>query len=468
MRGSLAAWLGIALLLAAGAHAEAAPDPRIGEADALLADSSGFERAAALYAEVLAEDPDASEVRLKRARVLAWDKRYDASLAEYALLLEAAEPRPEARIERAEVLSWAGRYPEAEAAFAEILAENPDDPRAARGLARTLSWAGRNGEADRAYARALALEDDTELRREWAQLRAGHPPTLDQEFGYYEASDGFRRLRASAEGSYFVDLDTRATLQVGVTWLDAERSLANPALADEDRGVEARAGVARRFGERLEATLELGGRSWERASPRFLGRVGAAWTLPRGGVLSFAVDHGDFLERSDSLAAVEAGIHDTTAGVALWHDLGRRVEYWGRFESSFLSDANERLAFESSLSWQPFEAHALRVMLAGSVLGYTRESALYYDPSSDLSAGLALLHRLKLPHGAALELRAGGGYGRSEQDGATGAGFAYDVSGALSWVVGPLRISLHGGRAQSRRESSYVSHRAGASLGLDL
>jgi hypothetical protein len=180
------------------------------------------------------------------------------------------------------------------------------------------------------------------------------------------------------------------------------------------------------------------------------------------------VEHGDFLERSDSLAAVERGISDTTTSLSLWHPLGRGLEYWGRFQASFLSDANQRLAFESSLSWQPWEESGLRVLAAGSVLSYTASSDLYYDPDSDLTGVLALLHRLELPGGGELELRAGGGYGRSHQDGASSAGFAYDVSGALSWVLGPLRLRLHGGRSQSRRANSYVSHHAGASLGFDL
>jgi tetratricopeptide (TPR) repeat protein len=464
-------WVGVlllALLLGGEARAEAPPDPRIAEADALLGDASGFERAAALYAEVLADDPNAPEVRLKRARVLAWARRYDESLAEYDVLRAAPEPPEDLEIERAEVLSWAARSDEAEAAFGAILAENPEDARAARGLARTLAWSGRAGAADRAYARALELEDDPEARSEWVKLRAGHPPSLDQEFDYYEDSDGFRRLRATAIAGLYADLDTQATLEVGFTQLNADPTPLTAVFPDEDRAIEALAGVRRRFGERLEATLALGGRSWEHASARFLARARGAWTLAGSGVLGFAVDHGDFLERSDSLAAVEAGISDTTTGVSLWKGLPWRLEYWGRFESSFLSDANERLAFESSLSWRPFEEHTLRLMLAGSVLGYTGSSDLYYDPKSDLSAVLAVTHRLELSHGLELEARASGGYGRSEQDAVVGVGFAYDVSGALSWVVGPLRLSLHGGRAQSRRDSSYVSHRAGASVGLDL
>ncbi len=465
---SRAAGIALLALLAAPAASAAEADPRVAEADALLGDPSGFERAAALYAEALAAEPAAAELRLKRARVLAWAERYAESLDEYAVLLAEAEPPAAARIERAEVLSWAGRHAEAEAAFRALLAEDPDDARAARGLARTLAWSGQAGAADRAYARALALEDDAEARAEHTRLRAGHPPSVEQRFDYYEGSDGFRRLRGAAVGGVTLDLDTRATLEVGALGLDAEPTPLTAGLPDSDRAVEALAGVSRRFGERLEGSLALGGRGWEHAPTRFLGRAGAAFTLQSGGVLRLDVEHGDFLERSDSLAAVELGIADTTAGASLWHELGRRVEYWGRLQGSFLSDANERLAFESSLSWRPWEEHGLQLLAAGSVLSYTRASDFYYDPQSDLSAGLALLHRQELPSRGELSLRVGGGYGRSEQDGVSSAGFAYDVSGALSWVFGPLRLRLHGGRAQSQRAQSYVSHHAGASLGFDL
>lgn len=78
----------VALLLAASTSPAAEPDPRVAEADALLGDPSGFERAAALYVPVLADHPGAAGVRLKRARVLAWDPCYAESLEEYARLLE--------------------------------------------------------------------------------------------------------------------------------------------------------------------------------------------------------------------------------------------------------------------------------------------------------------------------------------------------------------------------------------------
>jgi tetratricopeptide (TPR) repeat protein len=456
----------VLLLVLLSARAWAA-DPRVEEADALLADPEGFERAAALYRATLADAED-PQVRLRLARVLSWSEAYDESIAEYDALARSGEAPPGTRIERAEVLSWAGRYQEAEAAFRELLEEDPENARAARGLARVLAWSGRHGQADRAYARALALEEDAELRRDWARLRSGYPPTLESGADLYEDSDGFRRLQSFTRAGFHPDLDTQATLEVELTRLEADATPATAGLPRGDWGVAALAGASRRFGERTQARLALGGRSWDRADATFLARAGASYTLPTPGVLSASLEHGDFLVRSDSLAAVETGIRDTTTGLSLWHELPRRTEIWSRFQSSFLSDGNERLALEGSLAWQPWQHRKLLLQLAGGWLGYTGTSALYYDPASDVSVGVSARYEQELWRGLEAELGAGSGWGRTEQDGATSAGFAYHVSGSLAWVLGRVRLSLYAGRAQSRRASSYVSHSAGARLGLDF
>ena len=176
------------LLLGASAWATDGTDQRIAEADNLLGDAASYPRAIALYREVLEETPDAISLRHKLARVLSWDRNFDASLEEYDRLVGEGGVET-ARIERAEVLSWAARFDESEAAFRALLEEDPRDARAARGVARVLSWSGRRNKAARAYEEALSIEEDEPAREEWQRLLEGYRPALSSRTSYLVDSD---------------------------------------------------------------------------------------------------------------------------------------------------------------------------------------------------------------------------------------------------------------------------------------
>lgn len=457
-----------ALLAAGPAPSQPLEDPRLEEASALLGDASGFPRAIELYRALLAEHPDAVEVRLLLARVLSWSERYDEALAEYDALLAADEPPASARIERAEVLSWAGRYDEAEASFRAALADDPGDARAARGLARVLAWSGRTREADAAYERALELEDDTEARGEWSALRAGHPPGLRSRSEYFSDNDGFRRLTSTLEAFAFLDLDTRLMLRTQALRLRGDAPASDPDLAERDWGAELAAGAQRRFGERLEGELELGARVWSHAPAHPLARARLTWTARADTVAVLRLHHSDFLDGSDSLAALEDGVHDTTAAISLWKGLGPRFEYWGELKGSLLGDSNQRLSVESSLSWRPWSERELRLQLSGGLLQFSGSSDLYYDPAPDVSARLGLTHRVELPWRVRFDLNAGAGFGYAKQDGVVGSGPAFDASASLSRAVGRWRLAIGGGHQQSRRRTVYRADRVTASVGLDF
>ena len=165
------ALLGLVSLIAApDARTEPlAEDPRLAEARALLADSSSYDEAVALYRAILDDTPGGEledDARLWLARILSWQGEHDASLAHYAELTNRPRPAYDAEIEQAEVLSWAGRYDEAEAAFRALLEREPDDARATRGLARVYLWSERPELADAAFERALELQEDEEARSE--------------------------------------------------------------------------------------------------------------------------------------------------------------------------------------------------------------------------------------------------------------------------------------------------------------
>jgi tetratricopeptide (TPR) repeat protein len=464
VRATLAAALA---LLALGAGA-AESDPRVAEADGLLADAKGFPRAVELYRAALAEAPEDREVRQRLARVLAWSERYDESLAEYDALLRAPDPSAELQLERAEVLSWAGRNDEAIAGFEAVLARDPGSARAARGIARAWRWSGRAAAADRAYARALELGEDAEARREWAALRAGFPPRSGVEAELYADGEDHRRIASRARASFFPDLDTFVEGRAGLVDVRGPRVAAAPGLARRDRGGEIALGVRRALGARLEAELELGARLFREAGAVPLVRARLQPAPARGAVLGLEVDHRDALDRTDSVAALEDGIRDTTTRLTLWKELPRRLEVFADAQVGALSDSNLRSAAGATLSWQPWAERELRLHLGGGYVGYTDRSELYYDPDFDLSGLVGVSHREQLPFRLTVDLEARGGFGAARQDGARGRGPAYEVAGSLAWRVGIARLALRASRAQSQRESSYVAHRVFASVGLDL
>jgi tetratricopeptide (TPR) repeat protein len=465
MRGVLAA----ALVLVALAARAGEPDPRVAEADALLADAHGFARAVELYRAALADAPGDRLVRQRLARVLAWSERYDESIAEYDRLLAEAQPSDGSlELERAEVLSWAGRSAEAVAGFESVLARDPPSARAARGLARAYRWSGRSAAADRAYERALALEEDAEARREWTTLRAGFPPRAGAESELYADSEEFRRIAARASASSFPDLDTLLLARAGVLDLRGPRVAGEPGLARRDRGGELVLGVRRALGERVQAELELGARLFREAGAVPLAKGRLQVTFTRAAVLGLEVDHRDALDRTDSVAALEDGIRDTTVRLTLWKGLPRRLELFAEAQAGALSDSNLRSAAAATLSWQPWAERELRLHVGGGYLGYTRRSELYYDPDYDLSGLVGVSHRERLPHRLELDLEARGGFGAARQDGVRGRGPAYEVAGSLAWRVGAVRLALRASRAQSQRESSYTANRIFATIGLDL
>ena len=450
-----------ALCLALVLPALALADERVELADTLLADESGFERATELYRQALAETPGADDVRLRLARVLAWQQRYDESLVEYGRLLEA-DPVPEgAAVERAEVLSWAARYDEALAAFEALLAEEPEDARAARGLARTLAWSGRKGEADAAFERALALEEDPETRRQWAVLRDGSRPGAEADAGFTSDSDDFERFQSHVEAGFYWDLDTRIFARGG--FLRVEQ----PGAAS-DRGYDLSVGASRRFSQALEAAVEIGARAWERSGARFLGSARVQYTTASEAVLGAELSRGDALEWTDSVLAVDDELSANRLRTTLWKGFGDHFDGFAELGGSLFDDGNLRSSAGLALGYRPWTEHGLRLVLSGGWLGYADESDVYYDPSADAAVMVRAVYRQELWERITLDFEGGGGFGYARQDGVSGSGPQYDVAAGLSWNRHPWRFALRGGHSRSQRRNEYTTNRATALVALDF
>jgi tetratricopeptide (TPR) repeat protein len=461
------------LLLALVAHGANAPDPRVAEADALLGDATSYPRAIALYREVLGDAPDQAAVRHKLARVLSWDREFDASLEAYDWLVREGSVAS-ARVERAEVLSWAGRYTDAEAAFRSLLEDDPGDARAARGLARVLSWSGRRSRAARAYEAALGIEEDAEARREWQRLVEGYRPTVSSKTSHLVDSDDFERSETHLEHRTHLDYETQLIGSVGFINVKTRQELppatpgGAPRSVPDDRAYQLLLGVRRSITEELSAELHAGVRGYENYGVYPLVDAELSYALGTGSVM-FGLDHRDALDRTASARAVDKGIRETGFRLSTWRPVGEHLEFWGQVQGAALSDSNGRHGVASSLAWRPFSDLQLRLTASTGYLGYAKRSPHYYDPKVDVTTRLGISHRAGLPFGFSIDLEAGAGFGYSrEETGGPQIGPAYDLRGAISWLLEPFRISARVGRSQSQRGNSYETTTAGLEISVDL
>ncbi|HEU5336502.1 MAG TPA: tetratricopeptide repeat protein, partial [Terriglobales bacterium] len=111
------------------------------------------------YRELLRQDPQNREYRLRLARVLSWSKDYAGSVGEYDSLLQATPGDLQAQVERARVLSWERNFDASIAGYRGALRQLEANPPAAGAqpaissaeieleLARVLSWTGRYQES---------------------------------------------------------------------------------------------------------------------------------------------------------------------------------------------------------------------------------------------------------------------------------------------------------------------------------
>jgi tetratricopeptide (TPR) repeat protein len=452
-----------ALLLGFAARAD---DARLEQANALLEREADWPQAVALYRQLLAEDPGASEPRHQLARVLSWRGDYAESLGLFDQLLAAPAPPQEAAIERAEVLSWAGRSDEARAAFEAILAAHPDDARAARGLARVYRWAGQRTLARSWYRRALAAEDDAEARGELAALQAELQRSALASARYFHDSDRFTLWRSQAEAAVDVDFDTRLRFASGSLWASqGADKLPRPNLATDDHGFDATLAIERQLGVRVKGTLALGGRYWEHGSALPLARGGLEYTPDERTSLSIEVRHGDLLERSNSLASALRGYGDTSVRGSVWRQLADRWEGYAAAEGASITDGNALGLAEATVGYRPWLSREVTLGISTEAQHYTRHSDFYYSPDLDVEAMLTLAGRLPIRGPLAFTFDLGGGGGRSAELGQASWGPSYRLKAGLAWNRAGWSAALDAERAQSQRATLYTTTGVALSIG---
>lgn len=148
------------------ARAQSTPS-RIDRARELIAEERRTEAIPLLEAE-LRERPENHEARALLARVLSWERRYDASLAEYRILLERRGGDALTRASYARVLAWSGRHEDAIREFRIAIAADSTNLETRVAYARALSWSGDLAGASAEYDRIL--ERDPGMGEAWLGL----------------------------------------------------------------------------------------------------------------------------------------------------------------------------------------------------------------------------------------------------------------------------------------------------------
>jgi hypothetical protein len=194
------------------------------------------------------------------------------------------------------------------------------------------------------------------------------------------------------------------------------------------------------------------------------GELEWSWKLPASTTL--VVEHGDFMERSDSIDAVLTGKQETYLRASTWAQLSEPLALFAYQDLSILNDANERVAGGLSVDVTPWPKLPVRISPSFDYLTYTQKSRYYYDPSKSFDGSLTLAGKWQPVESFWLDAVAGGGYGYAKQDGLGGDGFTWRVEGGPTLVLGRFQLSVSGSRVQSRRAGSYKTTGVFTRIGL--
>jgi tetratricopeptide (TPR) repeat protein len=267
------------------------------------------ERAAELYEQRLAANPDDDVAGLRVALVRAWSGRYAEALERLDTLIDKHPDDVDARLAHARIRAWSGDIPGAEREVSNVLSVQPDNADALAALAQFQSWGGDIEESLGTYDQLLSIAPQN-------------------------GAAGRQRAQALAWASRF----------------DASRAAYDSLLARDPDDVEARLGLARTmaYGEHFDSAIAEYDQVLARAPRETRAMVGKGRTLgwagrlvDAEGVLAEAVradpssaeawgtlaqlyrwegrdpDAKDALETAQRLAPTDAGIRDQLRSVNL-------------------------------------------------------------------------------------------------------------------------------------------------------
>jgi tetratricopeptide (TPR) repeat protein len=352
-----------------------------------------YDQAIDLYDAYLDAVPNDTTARLNYARVLSWDRRYDASQRQFEIVLQAEPNRPDVRLEYAQVLTYDREYVPAVRTL-RTLTDVSDSPRsylyedvppqAHYRLGQIYRWFGWRETAAEQQNAALALNSGyTDAQRELTRARYLMPGSgLDARYTNEVNSNDFQTRRADLTAEHW--LNPRLAINGGVGRHNFEQ---RELTADAN---VAHVGAAYRQHDRL--TLR--------------GRVGMTfWEDNDLGVRPYFGAGAVYLPNIQSRVAVDYNHYDLIYDVSNIFTLAPRTEpnlndplsiddlrahynwdsggFWSFLvDGSYgrISDDNTRQAAHGLLSFRLLKAPFVAIKADGRVLSYDRRTNRYWSP----------------------------------------------------------------------------------------
>lgn len=361
-----------------------------------------YDRAIDLYSDYLRLRPDDTEARIQYARVLGWDRRYEASQRQYRQLLNSHPDRADLQLEYAQILSYDNEYVRAVRSFNDLtdLSGNPRahlypevPPKAHFSLGQIYRWFGWNEHAVSAQNDAIALDATYEpARRELDIVRHLRPATLfDATYTFAENSNDFRLTRIDLGAQKWTSQRTAVEAFVGRHTFERGND-----------SVDANVfGVGARY------------RWSDRVTPR--ARVGLNFYDSDAGTRPFWALGADIRPSLQSFGAVEYNHYDLVYDVFTVESLGEAPfvrddpvsiddfrgmysyntgGHWswlGDLSYGFLSDDNDRRGAHGLLTYRVLKSPFVAVKLDGRYLSYDFRSNRYWSPD-DYRSIAGVLH----------------------------------------------------------------------------
>lgn len=351
-----------------------------------------YDQAIDLYDAYLDSVPDDTEARLNYAKVLSWDRRYDASQKQYEIVLKT-EDRPDIRLEYAQVLTYDREYVPAvrtlrtltdisDAPRAYLYEDVP--PRAHYRLGQIYRWFGWRETAVEQQNQALALDTAfADAHRELQRARYTMPGSqLEARYTNEVNSNDFQTRRGDLTAEHW--LNTRLAVNGGIGRHNFEQ-----------RGLSADANVA-----------HVGAAYRQHDRLTYRGRVGATfWESNDLGVRPYFGLGAVYLPNIQSRAALDYNHYDLIYDVSNIFTLAPRTEvalndplsiddfrahydwdsggFWSFLvDGSYgrISDDNSRQAAHGLLSFRLFKEPFVALKADGRVLSYDFRTNRYWSP----------------------------------------------------------------------------------------
>jgi tetratricopeptide (TPR) repeat protein len=353
-----------------------------------------YDQSIALYNRYLQLRSDDTDARIQYARVLSWDRRWNASERQYEMLVRQQPDRADLRYEYGQILSYEPDYPKAINVFTQVsdLHDNPRatlytdvPPRAHYSLGQIYRWFGWNEHAIAEQNAALTLDSSYAPAHEELDLARHSRPasSLDARFTYTTDSDDFTMKRADLTAGKWVSRRMEADISVG-------RHQFEHAGDSVDANVVS-AGASYRYTDRITARGRVGLDFYDRG----LG------TRPYFGI------GAEYLPSIQSRASIDFNHYDLVYDVFTLNSLGGSVspqfnfgdplginDFRGHYDWNgggffswladgsygFISDDNKRAGAHGLATFRVLKSPFLAFKLDGRYLSYDFRSNRYWSP----------------------------------------------------------------------------------------